>query len=119
MVVTISHSLLLDLRANDPSLGDKIPLLVLIFKAFGAICDACLGLLSWRPIGASKPKSSELEVSLVSKLKYASLEPSISIPRLIVIIAILFYFVDLFHSTCGVSAKLKAWQGPLVLDEAL
>jgi hypothetical protein len=75
MVATISHYLLLDLRANDPSLGDKVSLFVLASRAFGAICDACIGLLSWRPLGASKLESYELEVSFVSKLKYASLEP--------------------------------------------
>jgi hypothetical protein len=119
MVATISHFLLPDLKANDPSLSDKVPLLVLVSRAFSAICDACLGLLSWQPISASKPESFELEVSFISKLKSASLKPLISIPRLIVILAILFYFVDLFHSTCGVIVELKAWQGPLVLDEAL
>jgi hypothetical protein len=35
----------------------------------------CFGLLSWWPIGASKPELYELEVSFVSKLKCASLEP--------------------------------------------
>jgi hypothetical protein len=86
MVATISHSLLLDLRANDPSLSDKILLLILTSRAFGAIYDACLGLLLWQPIGASKLKSFELKVSFISKLKFASLKPLISIPRLIVIV---------------------------------
>jgi hypothetical protein len=118
MVATISHSLLLDLRANDPSLSDKILLLILTSRAFGAIYDACLGLLLWQPIGASKLKSFELKVSFISKLKFASLEPLISIPRLIVIV-VKKTFANLFHSTYGVIIALKAWQGPLVLDETL